>query len=224
MQRTVLRVTLAALAALALWIAADFARPVRTDIRVFDAARVAALDTDMWRSYYDRRPLVLYGQMAQLLREEFHFPFWRSWAVAYEAARAAFVFKDGHGRADYERALPALARYYAAIRSVSATAFDVRAAARTELEWWIVHRERSRRDPEALDRALREGAAALYATDAARLEPYGRERTIAMRIRDSLAVSGGLTDADWAAIDAHLRVSWAGLRDSLAAGAREPRK
>src|SRR5215212_3366757 len=93
---------------LASWIAFDLYAPHKVDIRDFDADEVARLDTAMWRSYYSRERLKLYGQLTQLLRTQYRLPFWRSNAVAYRAARAAFVFKDGHSRADYERALPDL--------------------------------------------------------------------------------------------------------------------
>ena len=103
---------LAALAVLLLWVAVDLFRPVRTDIRVFDPDVVARQDTVMWRSYYDRRPVRLFFQLAELMRDQFHLPWLRSHLVASSAARAAFVFKKGLGRADYEKALPDLISYY----------------------------------------------------------------------------------------------------------------
>src|SRR5262249_10810417 len=133
---------LALVGALSIALVANLLWPVRTDIRTFDADRMARLDTDMWRSYYDRQPVALYFQLARLLRAEFHMTRARSYVTAFRAARAAFVFKRGHARADYERALPDLERYFADIRAISTTPFDVDRAAKTELEWWIVHRER----------------------------------------------------------------------------------
>jgi hypothetical protein len=46
-------------------------------------------------------------------------PFARSNVVAYQAARAVFVFKEGKSRVDYDKALPNLVSFYTAIRSVS---------------------------------------------------------------------------------------------------------
>lgn len=60
---------------------------------------------------YSRERAKLFGQLAELLRAQYRLPFWRSNAVAYRAAKAAFVFKDGRGRADYERALPDLVSF-----------------------------------------------------------------------------------------------------------------
>src|SRR2546423_3506965 len=96
------------IAALAIWIAIDLNRPYKVDIRAFDADEVARLDTAMWRSYYSRKRLKLFKELGELLDSQFHFPFWRRQLVAYRAAKAAFVFKDGKTREDYEKALPDL--------------------------------------------------------------------------------------------------------------------
>src|SRR5205085_5930209 len=95
---------LALLVILSAWIAFDLTRAQTTSIRRFDPDEVARLETAMWRSYYDRRRLRLFFQLGELLRTQYRFPFWQSQRVAYHAARAAFVFKDGHSRADYEHA------------------------------------------------------------------------------------------------------------------------
>src|SRR5262245_47534182 len=132
---------LLAVLALLVWSGFDLFGPRRADIRVFDPVEVARLDTAMWRSYSERRPVALFLQLDELMREQFHFPWLRSYVAAGRATRAAFVFKDGHDRAEYRRALPDLVAYYRAIRGISATPFDVASAARLELEWWIVHRQ-----------------------------------------------------------------------------------
>jgi hypothetical protein len=193
----------------------DLWAPVKTDIRQFDPGVVAKLDTDMWRSYYDRKPLPLYFQLADLLRRQFHFPWLRSYVVAYHAAKSAFVFKDGHNRVEYRRALPDLVRYFKAIEDISTTSFDVRRASELELEWWIVHRQRIQHQRGDLDLALAEAAGALYRVPAASLMEYGRERTAAMDIRDTRAVSGGVRASDWNEIERHLQVSWQSLWNSV---------
>jgi hypothetical protein len=200
-----------ALAALGGWIAYDLSRAHSTDLRRFDADEVARLETAMWRSYYSRERLKLYAELGELLRKQYGFRYWKSQEVAYRAARAAFVFKDGRGRPDYERALPDLVAFYGAIREASTTEFDVRRAAQLELEWWIVHRERARRPPGDLERALAALAAEIYRVPAERLAEHARYRAEAMRIRDDKAASGGVTEADWARIDSLLHASWQSL-------------
>ena len=149
--RRALKVAGGLLALLLLWVAYDLYAPRRTSLRDFDPDEVARLDTAMWRSYYSRQRARLFAQLGELLRTQYRMPLVRSNAVAYQAAKAAFVFKDGRGRTDYEKALPNLVNFYSAIRKVGDVDFDVERAARLELEWWIVHRERKRHAPGDLD-------------------------------------------------------------------------
>src|SRR2546423_9163448 len=157
---------------LSAWIAFDLTRTPQTSIRRFDPDEVARLETLMWRSYYERRRARLFFQLGELLRSQYHFPFWQSQRVAYHAARAAFVFKDGKTRADYERALPDLVAFYTAIRSVSDVPFDPQRAAQLELEWWIIHRQRAQHKEGDLANALAATAAEVYQVDAARLAEH----------------------------------------------------
>src|SRR5271169_2001514 len=106
--KRILWLALALIAALLLWVGVDLLVPRRADIRHFNAEEVARLDAAMWRSYYERQPRRLFFQLAELVRDQFHFPIFRSNRVALSAARAAFIFKDGHNRLDYEKALPDL--------------------------------------------------------------------------------------------------------------------
>lgn len=204
-----------ALAALLMAAALDLYYPVSTNLRDYDADEVARLDTIMWRSYYDRRPVKLFFQLAELLRVQFDLPWLRSHVVAYQAAKAAFVFKDGNSRANYEKALPDLRRYYHALRNVSTTSFDVDQAAKLELEWWIVHRQREQHAPGALERALAEAAAAMYQIPPEKLIEYGRLRTEAMNLRDAKALAGGVTEEDWRRIEELLQGSWRALQAAV---------
>jgi hypothetical protein len=201
------------------WAAGRIARgPARVDIRAFDPDEVARLETDMWRSYYDRRRLPLFGQLVALLRGQFRLSPARSLATAFLAARAAAVFQVGRDHADYQRALPYLERYYAAILAVSDTPFDAARAARLELDWWIVHRETAEqaRGPGELERALAELAAELYQVPAERLGVHAERRAEAMTIRDRRAQEpGGVAEADWDRIQSLLRLAWRALATEL---------
>ena len=203
------------LAALAAWVSYDLAAPRRTEMRRFDADEVARLDTAMWRSYYSRERLKLFRQLSELLRTQYRLPFWRSNTVAYRAAKAAFVFKDGRSRADYERALPDLVRFYQHLRDVSDIEFDAERAARLELEWWIIHRERNRHAPEDLPRALADLASELYRVPAERLMEHATLRAEAMTIRDEKAEQGGVSEEDWKRIDELLHRSWQSLHRAV---------
>lgn len=201
--------------ALLAWAAFDLYAPRRTSMRDFDADEVARLETAMWRSYYSRQRVKLFRELSELLRTQYRLPLLRSNAVAYRAARAAFVFKDGRSRADYERALPDLVSFYRSIRAVSDTDFDVERAARLELEWWIVHRERRRHAPEDLPRALADLQAELFRVPAERLAEHARLRADAMEVRDTKADHGGVNEEDWQRIDELLHQSWRSLYEEV---------
>ena len=214
-RRRLLKYGAALIIVLLAWAAFDLYAPRRTSLREFDADEVARLETAMWRSYYSRERVKLFRELAELLRTQYRLPLLRSNAVAYRAAKAAFVFKDGSARADYERALPDLVSFYQSIRAVSDTDFDVERAARLELEWWIVHRERRRHGPEELPRALADLQAEIFRAPAPRFAEHARLRAEAMAIRDTKADAGGVTEEDWRRIDELLHGSWRSLHAAV---------
>lgn len=214
-RRRITKLLLVVLAALLAYTAFDLLAPRASRMRGFDPNEVARLETAMWRSYYDKRQLRLYNQMTELLRSQYNLPFIRSNTVAYQAARAAFVFKGGHNRQEYERALSYLISFYTSIRKVSDIPFDIDRAARLELEWWIIHRERDRRQSGDLARALAGLQSELYQLPVERFAEHARLRADAMTIRDTKAGAGGVTEADWAKIDELLHASWQSLFNAV---------
>lgn len=209
--RKVLLVILILFVLLAAWIAIDLNYSYKVNIGHFDPDEIARLDTAMWRSYYGRERVQLFRELGEMLKSQFHFPFWRRQLAAFYAARAAFVFKDGQTREDYEKALPDLKKFYTEIHDISITEFDVEQAAKLELEWWIVHRQRKEYPPGELSRALAYGAAAIYDSSPDDLKEYADTRARAMEIRDNKAEAGGVTEEDWKKIDELLHRSWRAL-------------
>ncbi len=200
-----------AFAALALWIALDLAVPVHGNLRRFDPHVVARLETEMWRSYYEHRPLRLFRELATLLRTEYHLPLWRSYLGAYHAARGAIVFQRGHSHAGYLQALPEIRLFYRLIRRSSDIPFDVDQVSRLELEWWIVHREAAMHPPDDLERVLAELQAAVYREPAGRFREHAGARAEAMRVRDARAAAGRVAEDDWRRIGNLLDASWTSL-------------
>jgi hypothetical protein len=193
------------------WLGYDLYGPRSTKLREFDPNEVARLETDMWRSYYARERVKLFNQLAELLRKQYHMPFATSNTIAYQAAKAAFVFKEGKNREDYEKALPYLIKYYQAIHDGADIDFNVERAAKLELEWWIVHRQRARHELGDLDRALAELPAEIYRMPADRFMEHARLRAEAMTIRDRRAEAEGVSEEDWKKIEELLRASWQSL-------------
>jgi hypothetical protein len=197
------------------WVLYDLYGVRRTNMRSFDSDGVARLETAMWRSYYGRKRLSLFNELAETLRTQFNLPLVRSNAVAYRAAAAAFTFKDGHSRRDYEKALPDLINFYTSIREVSDIDFDPARAAQLELEWWIIHRERSRHPTSDLVDALAALQAEIYQVPVETVREHARLRSAAMIIRDTKAETGGVSEGDWNRINELLKASWQSLFNAV---------
>jgi hypothetical protein len=200
---------------LAVWASYDRLRKPASHIRQFDPAEVGRLETEMWRSYYERRRVSLFSQLTETLRTQYGLSFLRSNLVGYRAAKAALVFKDGNSRADYEKALPDLVSFYRSIRETSDVPFDPDRAARLELEWWIIHRQRADHPPQDLVNALADLQAEIYRVPAPSLLEHARLRAEAMTIRDNRAEQGGVTQADWDRIGELLNQSWQSLHTAV---------
>src|SRR5437660_9637961 len=89
----------------------DLFYPRTTHMREFDPDEVARLETAMWRSYYEKQRVRLFNQATELLRTQYHMTPVKANLVAYYAANAAFIFKEGKQRSDYEKALPDLIKF-----------------------------------------------------------------------------------------------------------------
>jgi len=213
--RIILRIVAVVVVLLVCGIAYDLFYPRKTKLREFDPDEVARLETAMWRSYYEKQRVRLFNEATELLRTQYHMTPVKSNLVAYYAANAAFVFKGGKQRSDYEKALPDLIKFYSSLHSMSDIDFDVYKVSKLELEWWIIHRERAKHAPGDLDRALAELQAAIYGVPTVRLMEHGRLRAEAMAIRDTKAEQGGVTEADWAKINELLRQSWRSLAQAV---------
>src|SRR5882672_11280957 len=178
--KSFLLILISILVLLAIWIMVDLNYPYRTDIKNFDYKEVSRLDGDMWRSYYEKKKFRLLLQSSALMRKQFGVSFWRSQTMAYHAAKAAFIFKDGSNRNDYDKALPDLIKYYSQINDISTIPFDVDKAARLELEWWVIRRYRNEHPPAEWEQCLARNAETVYHLPAEKFVPYAHLRVQAM--------------------------------------------
>lgn len=202
-------------AVIAGWIGIERATERQIDIRQFDPDEVARLDTAMWRSYYSRERVRLYTELTELLQKQFQLPFWFRQRLAFRAAKAAFLFKDGKSRADYEQAYPDLEKFYSGLREISTREFDPKRVARLELEWWIIHRERERHSEGDLAISLALAASEFYKLPAPLFKEHAELRAEAMKVRDDKAAAGGVTEEDWHKIDDLLHRSWRSLHNAV---------
>jgi hypothetical protein len=105
------QVAIAAVAIVAL-AAAYIGIPRHADLTKFDPGAMARLETSMWRQYYDKRYLSLFGDLYEVARSEYGFSPLDSLRLAVAAATAAKAFQPSTSRVEAEAALPSLVDYF----------------------------------------------------------------------------------------------------------------
>jgi len=189
----------------------DLYGPWRGRLNDFDAAAAARSEAAMWRADQADNDGLQFRVTAAQLRSRYHLPFLRSYSVAYEMARATYLFDRGRARSEYTQVLPHLEKYYGAIRAVNRAAFDPARAAQLELERWIVRRQRAEHGPEDLATAVAALQAEIHALPRAAFAEHGRLYAEAVALRDARAPEDGPTTDEWRRIDDLLRASWEAL-------------
>jgi hypothetical protein len=190
-------------------LAAYVAIPRRADLTRFDPAAMAALETAMWRHYYEKRYLPLAFDLYETARREQGYSPLDSVRIAVAAARAAKVFQPSTSRTEAEAAMPYLTDYFGLLA-------DAAEVARTELAWWQARREAV--PPEQYGPIIARVTTLLYGVDNADVRRAGLIRAQAMDYRDAHAA--GITEADWAAIERELALAYGLLKKAVASAAR----
>ena len=188
--------------------------PRKADLRAFEPAEIARLETAMWRDYYDKRYVALFGHLYELSRTQFGFAPLDSVRIALSAAQAAKAFQPTGSRAAAYAALPPLVTYYRLLASAAPGGFDVTEVARLELDWWQARREAV--DPEQYGVIVARVAAVTYGkpVDDPSLLMSGIGRADAMAYRDALGQA--MTDPDWSEIECRLRRAYSSLKAAVA--------
>jgi hypothetical protein len=203
--------------ALAIAAAAAFVGwPRAADLRAFDPAEMARLETAMWRDYYEKRYPALFYHLYDVSRSQFGFSPFDSVRIALSAARAAKTFQPTRSRQEAEAALADLVTYYALLRPAAPAAFDVREAATLELDWWQARREAF--SPRSYGLTVAEVAALTYGKrpDDPTLRQSGIERAEAMAFRDGRGQA--MTEKDWSEIERRLLGAYRLLKTGVAGG------
>lgn len=154
--------------------------PAPTWAAGFDADRLASLETRMWKAYYRRQPVRLFGLLVLALREQGKAPWPRALAAAILLTRAAVGFARATG--DYERYAADIVRGYRVLglpRQV-----DLGEVARWELRWWVVRREIGLAAGAEAGDAIARLYAAFYRLPMERVAEAGRLRGLAAEVRD----------------------------------------
>jgi hypothetical protein len=208
MRRKIVAMVLLLAAGAAVWGLGIQTPPGPRSPRTFDPDRLAELEVDMWRSYYERENVALFRALLVALREQFHYPWARAGRAGYHLARAAADF--GKARDNYERVLPDLEKAYAISRDWTGAGYDPAQVARDELAWWVARREPSQRDPANVGRLIGVVYAHFYGVPEERVREAGVLRARAAELRDR----GGV-NPNWTEVSRLLHESYRSLRAAL---------
>lgn len=216
-KRVVALLLLAALAAGAYWGLVMHVPPGPRSARTFQPDRLADLETEMWRSYYNRENVNLFRTLITALREQFRYPWSKAGRAGYHLAKAASDF--GKATDHYERVLPDLEKAYAISREWTGAGFDPAEVARAELAWWVARRDPTQRDPENVGRLITVVYSRFYEIPEDRVREAGLLRARAANLRDR----GGI-NPDWPQIGRLLHESYRSLHAAFEAkpGAAAP--
>lgn len=206
------RIILSTIAAMLLVLLAYVCVPRTANMRGFDPAGVARLETGMWRDYYQHKRLPLAIKLYRMSRDQYGFSPLDSARIGWLAGKAAIVFKDSTSDAGADLALPPLRDYFDLINRRTGKTFDIDRAARLELEWWKIRRHDV--GPLAYGHVVAEATAEVYNVNALSIEPYGQLRAAAMDYRDRHGQS--MTDADWNEVERMLVQSFSQLKSAVA--------
>jgi hypothetical protein len=190
--------------------------PRQADLRGFEPAEIARLETAMWRDYYEKRHVALFGHLYELSRTQFGFAPLDSVRIALAAARAARAFQPTDSREAASAALPLLEAYYRLLVSAVPGGFDAAEAARLELDWWQARREAV--SPEQYGVTVARVAAIIYGkpVEDPSLLTAGIGRAEAMAYRDEIGAA--MTDPDWSEVECRLRRAYWSLKAAVAGG------
>ena len=182
----------------------------------FDPARLAALETRMWKAYYRRQPVRLFASLVLALREQARVSWLRAIRASVLLTRAAAGFARAGG--DYERFGPGIGRAYRLIGLPESV--DADEVGRRELRWWVVRREIGVTAGEAAGAAIADLYAAIYDLPLERLAEAARLRGLAAEVRDRGAEEDpdgprGQGSSYWPEVAHLLEASYRRLREDL---------
>jgi hypothetical protein len=168
----------------------------------FDADRIAAAETRMWKAYYNRNIQELGLEMIDVLQEQFHLSGSDAIAVAADLSSASLAFQST--KDEYPtQALLGLKSAYMRLKSLTNGTWDAEAAARAELEWWVKRRTPGHNSPEEVGRSIANLYKVLYGKSNKDIERAGLLRARAANIRD--------TRSDWTKVQNLLQESYRAL-------------
>jgi hypothetical protein len=157
-------------------------------MRTFDPRLVAYYEKESWVAYYQRRWFRLLRLLIGLVRSTYGLSLLQSIYIGIPLTRAqvAFAPKDN----DVPKAIDQMKRFFVFIQQRHHEDFDPDAAARAEVNWWVVHRKFfGHSDDPAVVESVAQAYAAAYRIDPTEVQEAATHRAQAMVYSDAWVVS-----------------------------------
>ena len=175
----------------------------------FDPAQMAFIETEGWRSYYDRNWMRALGLMLELNHDVFGLRWPDAILAAYYSTRAQIAFAGANNNVPLAQEY--IAKYYGVIARARGLRYDPTRAAEAEMRYWIVHRQVAAQpdNPAPLVDSLADLHATLFDIPAEAARASGVERTAAAQAVDRITGHRS-TDvaADWREVETRLRAGY----------------
>ena len=183
----------------------------------FDPDRVALLEAEGWRSYYERDYARIFWLMIRLTQEQFKvpLPFAALAAVHIALAMRAFIPRDH----DMAAVRAEIARYYSISRRYSGFAKDLRRVTELEAEYWDVHRRLGGRpDKHEFIETMVALHAAVFGLPPERTRDSAELRVEANNTVDRISAGSPKAAAEWALLKQQLTACYRSITRELATG------
>lgn len=148
----------------------------------FDPERMAELQTTIWRDASAKKRQELIFPLYETYERQYHLPPISSLKMAFDSARAHYIFYSAPDAADQEKATLPLQTVFTTLRSETKSTFDANTAAHLELMTWMLRADRARR--AQLTSAWSELIGLMYGHPAADALPAAKKFAAAAKLAD----------------------------------------
>ncbi|MDZ4815977.1 MAG: hypothetical protein SGI71_06885 [Verrucomicrobiota bacterium] len=185
---------------------------VTPNLFAFDPGLVAKSETNQWKAYYEKQPLLLLVELASTLQNQFGLNEKDAGAVAQLFMHAAMGFRTSS--LDKKTIQVELMAGYNIIQKASGLNFDPAEVARAEFAWWIARRTPGQDSSEQIGRLISDLYKTIYGKSNPDIIHAAMKRAEAAHVRDSSASKG---QTDWVTVEKLLVESYTSLKKGTAA-------
>lgn len=179
------------------------------------ARNIAKAETVMWKSYYRKDVISLRKELEKIIIEQFNLNKSSALKVANHFSLASFKFILSGNKAK-SMILSELEKGYKIICEETNGTWSYKAAAKAELNWWVLRRTPGKNSAENVGDAIADLYQILYGKTNSKIEKAGYFRAKASKYRDMASIDK--KKIDWKKIEKLLYASYSCLIQGTSSG------